>query len=55
MDNVTPQNHSPLLGLICTAFGHDYSVRKNITDQINHYECVCCGKQSSLNQLFDQV
>lgn len=55
MDKVTPQSHSPIFGLICSAFGHDYILKHNITDQINEYKCDCCGKQASLNQLFDQA
>lgn len=55
MDQVTPQNHSPILGLICTAFGHDYNVKQNATDQIYEYKCVCCGKEVSPKQLFDKA
>lgn len=55
MDKVSPQRHSPILGLICTAFGHDYTVTHNITNQINEYKCVCCGKQTSPKQLFEKA
>lgn len=55
MDKVAPQNRSPILGLICIAFGHDYIVTQNITDQINEYKCACCGKQASLKQLFEKA
>ena len=53
MDKATPRSHSPILGLYCNAFGHDYFVTQNKTNQINEYKCVCCGKQASLEQLFD--
>lgn len=58
MDQATPRSHSPILGLYCNAFGHDYIViqnRTDRTDQINAYKCVCCGRQANLEQLFEQV
>ncbi len=53
MDNVAPPNHSPILSLICTAFGHDYDVTQK---SINQYQCSCCGKQAaSIEQLFENT
>ncbi len=42
-----PQSRSPIFGLICLTFGHDYIVTQKITDHISEYKCVCCGKQVS--------
>lgn len=55
MDIVTPLSHSPILGLICSAFGHDYMVIPSITDQIKEYKCVCCGKQASMKKLLEKA
>ena len=31
--------------LLCTLFGHHYTVSKNVTSHIKEYACVHCGKQ----------
>ena len=31
--------------VICSLFGHHYTVSKNVTSHIKEYACVHCGKQ----------
>ena len=31
--------------MLCTLFGHHYTVSKNVTSHIKEYSCVHCGKQ----------
>lgn len=47
MVKVMPQSPPTIASLICVAFGHDYIVTRKITDHINEYQCVCCGKEVS--------
>ncbi len=45
MDKTQPQTATPVLSIICSAFGHDYIITRKITDHINEYKCACCGKE----------
>ncbi|QQX77421.1 MULTISPECIES: hypothetical protein [Aequorivita] len=47
MEKIMPQSGTPILSLVCTAFGHDYIVTRKITDHISEYKCACCGKEVS--------
>ena len=43
------QNHSnqhfSIFGILCTTFGHRYSVSKKVTNHINEYKCKTCGHE----------
>lgn len=45
MDKTQSQPTTPVLSIICSAFGHDYIITRKITDFINEYKCSCCGKE----------
>ena len=41
----TTQKRSPFGSLICATFGHDYTVSKKVTNNINEYVCCNCKKE----------
>jgi len=40
---------SPLMGIGCATFGHDYIVTKKVTDHINEYQCSHCEREVTDN------
>ena len=49
MKTTTTNLLSPLVGLGCAAFGHDYIVTQKVTNHINEYQCSHCGKEVTDN------
>ena len=49
MKNSTTNLFSPLMGVGCAAFGHDYIVTKKVTNHINEYQCSHCKREVTDN------
>ena len=37
--------HFPIASMLCSAFGHDYVITKNVTNHIHEYKCSKCGRE----------
>ena len=40
---------TPILGMVCTVFGHNFKVSRKVTDHINEYKCEYCEKEFTDN------
>lgn len=38
-----------MFGIVCTAFGHDYTITRKVSDHINEYQCSHCGREVTDN------
>ncbi|PQB05637.1 hypothetical protein [Aureitalea marina] len=49
MPKTTQSNSFSLPGIVCSVIGHHYVVTKKVTNHINEYKCVKCGKEMTDN------
>lgn len=47
MEKDHPRTSSPLLGLLCTVFGHDYIILSKTSNHQSEFQCVWCQKKVS--------
>ena len=45
MKQLSPTSPFKLLSILCTAFGHRYTIFNKITNHINEYKCKTCGQE----------
>jgi hypothetical protein len=47
----SPNRVISILGIVCTAFGHNYKITREVTNHINEYKCTHCGREVTDNIL----
>ncbi|RMA65815.1 hypothetical protein [Ulvibacter antarcticus] len=49
MKTTSPRTANPIIGVVCSTFGHKYVVTRKITNHINEYRCSHCKKEVTEN------
>ena len=45
MKTTTPNQSFSMFSILCSTFGHQFTVSNKITNYINEYKCSRCGKE----------
>ena len=45
MKSTSPKTSFSFAGMVCGTLGHDYKVTRKVTNHINEYKCVQCGRE----------
>jgi transposase-like protein len=49
MKTNSPKKPTPILGIACCVFGHNYKITRKVTDHINEYKCHNCEREFTDN------